>query len=263
MKGGEKMKKLGLPLLYSVLFLLFAFAAITAQAGNYTTPDGCASCHRDEGRRFVIVDTWKQSDHAVTYKTNVGNTYCAKCHSPLEHVAGATFATREPVAEEVWQGVTCYTCHSPRKVENGIVYTYRLGNYIPGSGDPVTATVNELDNMYKWVNKTNRDEVNAMCITCHNSSARNHLEVPFDNKTGSRHWSGTGKFAEITCVTCHMPNREWTAEKDGATLKSVFKGHSMKAGPNACLQCHTNRTSSWAQRNIDKGMPHGSTFMNN
>jgi hypothetical protein len=250
---------------FSVLtmFLLFVFAVLTTQAMNYSTPDGCASCHRDNGKRFVITETWKQSTHANNFVEARGNTYCAKCHSPFEHTAGATMATRQPVTEDVWQGVTCYTCHSPRKVENNIVYTYRLGNFIPGSGDPVQATVAELDSMYKWVDKTNRLEVNAMCTNCHNSSARNHLDVPFDNKTGTKKMSGTGKFENMTCVTCHMPNREWSADKDGITLKHTFKGHSMTAGTNSCLQggCHDNRNASWAQRGIDKGIPHGTQFM--
>lgn len=260
-EGCESMKKASI-FFALFTFLLFAFAVMSTQAVNYSTPEGCASCHMDQGKRYVLVDTWKQSTHADTYKTNSGNTYCAKCKSPFEHTAGATFPTRQIVSEEAWQGVTCYTCHSPRKVENGVSHRYRLGNYIPGSGDPVTATVAELDNMYNWVNQSNRNEVNAMCTTCHNSSARNHLDVPFDNKTGQKKMSGTGKFANVTCVTCHMPNQEWSANRNGSLVSSTFKGHSMKAGVASCLQCHENRRESWAQRNIEKGIPHGTKFMN-
>jgi nitrate/TMAO reductase-like tetraheme cytochrome c subunit len=243
-------------LIFSIGFMLvlapFAFAM------DYTTPDGCASCHRDAGKRYVVTDTWKQSTHADNYVSTRANDYCAKCHSPFEYTAGATHATRQPVMEWDWQGVSCYTCHSPRKVEDGVVYTYRLGNYIPGSGDPTTATVAELDDMYVWA--SSYASLNAFCTSCHNSSARNHLDVPFDNKRGAAHVSK----GHTTCVTCHLPPGNWSAEKDGVILTHNFKGHSMKAGPKACLACHkhSNRTEAWAQKQINDGMPHGNAFQN-
>jgi nitrate/TMAO reductase-like tetraheme cytochrome c subunit len=250
------MKKACVPIL-GIGFMLVLSSSVYAM--NYTTPDGCAGCHRDEGKRYVVVSTWKQSTHADNYDYLKGtaNDYCAKCHSPQEHTAGATYATKQPVMDYEWQGVSCYSCHSPRKVENGIVYTYRLGNYIPGSGDPTTATVAELDNMYVWA--SSYSSLNAQCTYCHNSSARNHLDVPFDNKTGQKKMNkGT-----TTCVTCHLPPWNWSAVKDGETLTAYFKGHSMKASFQACLQtgCHDKRTSKWAQDKIDSGVPHGTAFM--
>jgi hypothetical protein len=241
-------------LIFSIALMLVL--SIPAFAMNYTTPDGCASCHRDAGKRYVVTDTWKQSTHANNYDYLAGttNTYCAKCHSPFEYTAGATFATKQPVMDYDWQGVSCYICHSPRKVEDGIVHTYRLGNYVPGSGDPRTATVAELDSMYVW--GSSYESLNAFCTYCHNSSARNHLDVPFD-KTGQRHMTK----GHTTCVTCHLPVADWSAVQDGVTLTHNFKGHSMKAGTKACLKCHDKRTEKWAQDKINGGVPHGSAFM--
>jgi hypothetical protein len=184
------------------------------------------------------VDTWFESNHANSNHGYNANTYCASCHSPFE---GLATGERLPVLEEDWQNITCAACHPPHdlRVEWGTpVATYDVGTetYTP---------VYEGDN----------NEFDSICLTCH---------------TGSRHsreFAGFGQsMAEhkgVTCVDCHMAAVPNPLEDGRLTRSHTFE--VTENLPNSCINsgCHSNKTETWALKQIEKGKIHGKLKTNN
>jgi predicted CXXCH cytochrome family protein len=89
-----------------------------------------------------------------------------------------------------------------------------------------------------------RAEGNALCGRCHNASV-------FDTKQHHHHDAGT-KGAE--CVGCHMPAQNYMvidARRDHSFRLPRPDLSSSIGSPNACMQCHADRTPEWAADAID------------
>ncbi|MEE8478128.1 MAG: tetratricopeptide repeat protein, partial [Gemmatimonadales bacterium] len=86
---------------------------------------------------------------------------------------------------------------------------------------------------------------NAVCATC-------HLPATYDTSAHYFHEPGS---EGAQCVACHMPTRTYMVVDDR-------RDHSMRiprpdlsgtlGTPNACTQCHQDRTDSWASRSVTR-----------
>lgn len=155
----------------------------------------------------AIWDAWEGSIHANTYSLEKGpNTYCSKCHSPLNwddeakvdappNCVSCKFAFEaEPriaignplVAEDDWKNIDCSVCHKVNEAEE----TVQLGwlNTVTGYHETVVTTTE-------------------LCEKCH-----------LDNQT-LRHKRvlGENAHASFQCTDCHDP-------------------HSLRAN---CMNCHS------------------------
>lgn len=95
---------------------------------------------------------------------------------------------------------------------------------------------------------------NAVCTQCHQSTG-NPRFAGLRNKTydGSDHHFHPAGSAGAQCVNCHMPARTYM-------LVDPRRDHSFRIprpdlsaklnSPNACNQCHTNQSASWAASTI-------------
>jgi RNase P subunit RPR2 len=77
----------------------------------------CGGCH--EGSRHPQYPNWVDSKHALTGAMDKGNnnTFCARCHSPLQADSEATVSSNEGIAAGDGTGVTCTVCHTPHSLE--------------------------------------------------------------------------------------------------------------------------------------------------
>lgn len=139
---------------------------------------------------------WESSNHADTYDLEKGpNTYCAKCHSPLNwdpdsvidappncvtckfsHEYELRVAEGNPlVPEDEWKDIGCESCHM---VDEGVV-------------NEQIAWYNAQTNFYETMTDST-----SLCEKCH-----------LDNET-LRHMRelGTYAHANFTCTTCHDPH---------------------------------------------------------
>ncbi|MFB3105985.1 MAG: cytochrome c3 family protein, partial [Pseudomonadales bacterium] len=80
---------------------------------------------------------------------------------------------------------------------------------------------------------------NALCATC-------HLSTKFDTPMHHFHKPGT---QATQCVSCHMPSKNYMVvdPRRDHSFRIPRPDLSVKLGtPNACTQCHTERTNEWA-----------------
>ncbi|MEW6130917.1 MAG: hypothetical protein AB1757_28055 [Acidobacteriota bacterium] len=169
---------------------------------NYAESDGCTRCHFVYGEKGdhmpeavgMYFDTaknafaftgggWRASAHSQSNYKTTQNTFCAKCHSPLQAKADAEFklGKSEPIADGQVEGVTCAACHPNHNA--AVVLGRRLGIYKFG----MDKTKPEA---YDVVHEGNED---LLCLNCHQT----------------RHNEGNPAFdlmyvAEVRCMDCHM-----------------------------------------------------------
>ena len=169
---------------------------------NYTESSGCVGCHFTMGARgdhnpeavgILYDDTakqfslsgggWRSSMHAQSNYKSTQNTYCAKCHSPTQATAAATFSVggNKPIPDGQVEGVTCAACHPSHTA--AVTLGRRLGIYKWGM-DRATAEA------YTVVKEGEED---TLCLNCH-SQRHNEGNAAFDLMY----------VAGVRCIDCHM-----------------------------------------------------------
>ena len=93
-------------------------------------------------------------------------------------------------------------------------------------------------------------EGNALCGQC-------HLPAKFDTAEHHHHASGS---TGAQCVNCHMPTKIYMVvdRRRDHSFRVPRPDLSASIGtPNACTQCHTDRSADWAAQAIATWYPHG------
>lgn len=121
-------------------------------------------------------ELWKQSLHANTYNLeNASNTYCARCHSPLNWDPASSSGAQQVVSKSEWKSIPCTVCHEQ-------------------NGNNISGTVSFWDQgtkQYEQV-KSSSD----LCIQCHTDEENHNALIKM----------GTGAHMNFDCVTCHEPH---------------------------------------------------------
>ena len=105
-------------------------------------------------------------------------------------------------------------------------------------------------------------EGNALCLQCHKADEYNtynhHFHkskgepgTSFVNKQGRKLGPGDGNL----CRDCHMPGRYYMGidRRFDHSFRIPRPDLSMKIGtPNACINCHDDKTNAWAVQNVNK-----------
>lgn len=234
--------------LFLVLFFAGVFLAVrTAQAQNptptpldmpgynYTESNSCTRCHFVYGVRGdhmleavgVAFDTaanafkfsgngWRASRHSQSNFRSTQNTYCAKCHSPLQAKAESTwndgfFENTSSIPSGQMEGVTCAACHPSHN--SAVVLGRRLGIYQWGK-DKTTPEA------YQVVHEGEED---ALCLNCH---VERHNET---NAAFVRMYN-----AGVRCIDCHMAEYGLTNNGQG-TVQKMF--HDFRVATNLPFSC--------------------------
>ena len=94
-----------------------------------------------------------------------------------------------------------------------------------------------------------REEGNALCAQCHSAAK-------YDSPQHHFHTVGS---AGARCVECHMPTRTYMvvdARRDHS-IRVPRPDLSVKLGtPNACTNCHTDKSAQWASDSVNKWYGH-------
>jgi len=218
-----------------VAALMMLAGQALAQDYDRTEAEGCGGCHFYPGSVVMpfTVDTYLdvETEHAYSYRSYIGNTYCAKCHSPFQAVPGVTYDTKEPVPLEEWEAVTCGSCHPPHDLR--VEWGTPIGNY----------DIEEEE----W---TPVYEEDALCDYCH-GNAHHDLEFQGFGKSMSEH-------KDVTCTDCHMPKVPNPLEEGRMT-----RTHNWKVYENTAYSCgtvgggcHENHKTEWAEKQILKEKIH-------
>lgn len=201
---------------------------------NYSESNGCTSCHFSRGAGgahmpeavgVIFDDTtrawkltgqgWRASAHATSNYGSTQNTYCAKCHSPLQarlesNYRNNKFENTEQIAAGKVEGVTCAACHPSHNA--AVVLGRRLGIYKFG----MDKTKPEA---YEVVHHGDEDK---LCLNCH---VTRHNE----SNPAFRLMYNVG----VRCIDCHMaPYGPMIANPE---LQKM--AHDFKVGTNLPYSC--------------------------
>jgi hypothetical protein len=217
-----------------------ASTANTAKIGKSIGVGVCARCH-DDGHYHNRPEEWEHSGHGRVWSRNTAS--CSVCHTGSgfllttgEGLKPYDDASIVPASFELGVTQTCATCHNPHSVAKDhqlrfsgevTLEAMQVGSEVP---KPITF---DLGN-------------GAMCAQCHNlrpganaigTSIHHSHQTEMVLGVGGHHYpdveysSGSHKFMENACVTCHM-----SAAPAGGELH--LGGHSWAmnyAGPDSVL----------------------------
>jgi cytochrome c554/c'-like protein len=196
---------------------------------NYTESNGCPSCHFSRGAGGdhmmeavgVSIDSantaftlsgggWRASRHAQSNHGSTQNTFCAKCHSPIQATPQATFnngflENTALIADGKMEGVTCAGCHPPHGVSP------RLGIYHFGQDKTKVASYTIIQ----------EDQQDLLCLNCH---VNRHNET---NAAFKRMYD-----AGVQCTDCHMARY---GKIVGSEVNKRF--HDFKVAQNLPYSC--------------------------
>ncbi|MFI5174188.1 MAG: multiheme c-type cytochrome [Terriglobia bacterium] len=210
--------------------------ALNPPTYNYWEANSCTSCHfldngvddfqleavgvnfDDKAQTFSFTGSgWYASRHSQSNHLSTQNTFCAKCHSPMQAKPQATFnngflENTELIPNGVVEGVTCSSCHSPLdSVSEQIgshVSIYRFGDVAdPASFIPIM-----------------EGQADQLCLNCHVN--RHNQDSPVFQKMYS---------AGVECIDCHMaPYGTMVASSDAIVIK---RAHDFKVAKNLPYSC--------------------------
>ena len=95
-----------------------------------------------------------------------------------------------------------------------------------------------------------RAEGNTLCARC-------HMAEKFDTAEHSHHQAGS---TGAECINCHMPMKTYMIvdRRRDHSFRVPRPDLTVSIGtPNACTQCHTDRSADWAARTIAAWYPNG------
>ncbi len=233
---------------------------------DYTAPETCAGCHfllgLDHTSRTLGViwnaqtqtwqltgSGWLASPHSQSDHGSTENGFCAKCHSPMQAAATATFNSGQvtnaaSIPQQRFEAVTCATCHPPDNI------AAVLGALNPNALDGGAIAI------YLWkgynnpasYQTLNPGQDDLLCLNCHE---RRHNTS--DTAFAAMYSAG------VRCVDCHMAQYQYIG--GGSTglpqLAEVF--HDLNVGadlPYSCgaqgsiSGCHSTFTVTDAQNII-------------
>lgn len=218
---------------------------------------GCEACH-GAGRQHAEL-----ARAGTLSPTQTGFAMSLKARGEWGWSEGADIATRSEPLDANHQIDACARCHARRGT---------LGEYHPGKPLLDTHRLAIIEEPLYWPDGQIRDEVyvygsfiqskmhqaGVTCSNCHNPHsnqllvegngvcAQCHLASTYDNPKHHRHQIAS---AGSTCVDCHMPSQRYMgvdARRDHS-MRIPRPDLSMSTGaPNACNQCHTDRSADWA-----------------
>jgi hypothetical protein len=202
---------------------------------DYSALNDCTSCHFIDGSLGdfmpeavgVIWDNtrnafafsgggWLASRHSQSNYKSTQNTYCAKCHSPMQATKEAKWTVglnqnSQPIPDGKVEAVTCASCHPPDDAVIAVLGR-ELAIYLFGDvHDPAS---------FQVIREGKED---LLCLNCHTT----------------RHNEGNAAFdlmyvAGVRCIDCHMANYG-TFVTSGAPVQRRF--HDFKVAKNLPYSC--------------------------
>ncbi|HEY2620505.1 MAG TPA: tetratricopeptide repeat protein [Acetobacteraceae bacterium] len=169
----------------------------------------------------------------------------------------------------------CAACHSRRKViaTNKAPDAPLLDSYLPAYLEPgLYYADGQIDGeVYEYASflQSRMHAAGVTCSNCHDPHslklraadnalcAQCHMPEKFDVASHHHHASGS---AGAQCVNCHMPTKTYMvvdARRDHSFRVPRPDLSKAVGTPNACTQCHTDRTADWAAQKVAEWFPQG------
>ena len=158
---------------------------------------------------------------------------CARCH-----------ARRSVVAAEYAYGEPLLQTHRPALLEEGLYFAdgqiedevYEYGSFLQSKMHAAGVSCSDCHDPHDLKVKGSADRV---CLAC-------HLTEKFDSP---KHHFHKADSTGARCIACHMPTRDYMVvhARHDHSMRIPRPDLSIALGtPNACTQCHRDRTNQWA-----------------
>lgn len=243
---------------------------------------GCYSCHISQLSTNFDLKT-------ETYHTNwrEAGINCETCHGPSsEHVRIFQNLKEGEKPDDIGLIVTstftpqqntdaCAPCHAKM---SPITPSYMPGDKYFDNYNLTTLedrdfyadgrSLGENYTMTEWMMNPCTEKSDLHCVTCHTSSGRDRnadnpnqscVQCHTDKIENFEEHTGHSADAGLTCLSCHMPKREFVGRflRSDHSFRPPMPEATIRFGsPNACNQCHTDKTPEWANE-IVKKRPNG------
>jgi hypothetical protein len=222
----------------------------------------CERCH-GPGSDHVALYTTPQAqtgDSAIVLQTRLdpmrNTSVCGQCHSlrdaiSLGYQAGADYY--DYFLPQLEYGLpqdhdpAWYMDGSTRRFSNDTLGLWLSRCFLEGGVTCVDCHTDPHDTEIEK-NPAIRPEANEICTRCHEGVAR-------DVSAHTRH---DRKSAGSSCVECHMP-------RSVVSIKARIRDHGISIPapenterhgiPNACNECHQDRSPAWAAATLDEWFP--------
>jgi Flp pilus assembly protein TadD len=260
-------------------------AALSWKDPMFAFNTGCYSCHVSQlsSNYDLATDTYQA-------KWREAGINCETCHGPgEEHIKACRGLKEGEEPKDMKLVVTtdftahqqndaCLVCHAKMYpitpsympgeefFDNYNVTTLEDRDFYPDGRD-----LGENYTMTGWMMNPCAQESDLNCITCHTSSGRDRNKDNPNQSCASCHNDKVANFeahsghplgAGPTCVSCHMPKRQFVGRflRSDHSFRPPMPEATIKFGsPNACNQCHTDKTPQWANEVI-RERTHNSTY---
>jgi tetratricopeptide (TPR) repeat protein len=230
----------------------------------------CAECHSTNLRKNYDVD----ADAFNTIYDEI-NVACESCHGPGSH--HVEWAKSNPDGKEAYiiSGVgqtqqmnLCAPCHARRvkltpnlkpgdAFENQYMLQNITSNFYHGDGQ-----IDDEDYVYGSFKQSKMYAVGVTCTDCHNAHSLKlkfegnqlctqcHVPDQYDNEKHHFHAANT---ESSLCINCHMTGKYYMGNdfRRDHSFRIPRPDQSLEYGtPNACNQCHQDKSSAWASKAI-------------
>jgi hypothetical protein len=181
---------------------------------------------------------WLASRHSQSDYATTENGFCAKCHSPLQAYAPASFSSgavvnAPPVPQQRFQAVTCGTCHPPYNI------SAQIGVLNPGSVAGIAIYLwkgynnpASYQTLSTGVNSDGTSKEDLLCLNCHEQrhDTDNSAMWAMMTTTYNHLIPGGGP---VRCIDCHMSEYRYIIGSSGLT--EVF--HDWNVGADLPYSC--------------------------
>ncbi len=212
----------------------------------------CETCHGPSGDHVRIYKNLKEGEEpeelglisTAPFTPQQNTDACAPCHAKMS-----------PITPSYMPGDKYFDNYNITTLEDRDFY-------------PDGRSLGENYTMTEWMMNPCAEESDLHCVTCHTSSGRDRNKDNPNNSCLQCHTERIGKFKEhtghspdagLTCLSCHMPKREFVGRflRSDHSFRPPMPEATIKFGsPNACNQCHTDKSPEWANK-IVKKRPNG------
>ena len=169
---------------------------------------------------------------------------CSACHS-----------RRRVIAKDAQPSAPLLDSYAPADLEPGLYHAdgqidgevFEYGSFVQSRMYHAGVTCSDCHEPHSLAL---RAEGNALCGQC-------HLPAKFDTAEHHHHEPGS---TGAQCVNCHMPTKTYMVvdRRRDHSIRVPRPDLSASIGtPNACTQCHTNKSTDWVMHAIAGWYPHG------
>jgi len=223
---------------------------------------GCQACHGPASNHVAQMRAGKQLAKSAggllplpSQPAAAEIETCARCH-----------ARRSVLSSEYRHGAPLLDTHLPALLEEPLFYADgqirdEVFEYASFLQSRMHAKGVRCSDCHEPHSLQTRAQGNALCTTCHNANTptlRHAIDaggLQHKNYDSPAHHFHTAGSPGSQCVGCHMPSRTYMQlqPRHDHSLRVPRPDLSEKLGtPNACNNCHQDRTPAWAAQSVAK-----------